>query len=130
MKKRILLSIGLCFLTSLLLASMASAAPAPKVDVCHLDDMGNYILINISENAFQAHVDHGDGGPGDAFPGMPGYMFADDCSAMAIGVTGYWEGYSGVAGSPTFFFEMTLYQDIYGSVSGTIFTPTTEQMVL
>lgn len=122
MKKRIFLSIGLCFLTSLLLASVVSAAPAPKVDVCHLDDMGNYILINISENAFQAHLDHGDKGPGDAFPGMPGYVFAHDCSAMA-NVEGVWEGMSGAADNISFNFVMTLYQDSYGSVSGTIFYP-------
>lgn len=35
-------------------------AKAPKVDVCHLGDNGEYVLININENALQAHLDHGD----------------------------------------------------------------------
>ncbi len=37
-----------------------SLARAAKVDVCHLNGDGEYITINISENAFQAHLDHGD----------------------------------------------------------------------
>ncbi len=37
-----------------------SLAKAAKVDVCHLDEYGNYIIINISENAYDAHIAHGD----------------------------------------------------------------------
>ena len=37
-----------------------SLARAAKVDVCHLNANGEYIVINISENAYQAHLDHGD----------------------------------------------------------------------
>lgn len=31
-----------------------------KVNVCHLDDEGNYKIINISQNALPAHLAHGD----------------------------------------------------------------------
>ena len=52
-------------------AGLASAAPAAKTDVCHYDaDAGTFHLINISENAFAKHVEHGDGMPGAAVPGM------------------------------------------------------------
>lgn len=33
---------------------------APKVDVCHITDTGEYVLTNVNENALQAHLDHGD----------------------------------------------------------------------
>lgn len=59
------------------IAALAAAGPAPKVDVCHWDaDAGTFLMINISENAFQAHVDHGDGSPGSLVPGIPGFRFA------------------------------------------------------
>jgi hypothetical protein len=32
----------------------------PKVDICHLDDDGNYVLINVNGNAEAAHLAHGD----------------------------------------------------------------------
>jgi hypothetical protein len=60
-------------------AALATAVPAPKVDVCHLGDEG-YQLINISENALPAHRRHGDGLPGESVPGMPGMVFDSDCS--------------------------------------------------
>ena len=36
-------------------------------------------LINVAEQAYQSHVDHGDGSPGEAVPGMDGYNFGEDC---------------------------------------------------
>jgi hypothetical protein len=58
-------------------ASLAAAAPSPKVDVCHFDaDTGLFHLINISENAFLSHVEHGDAGLGQPVPGQEGYAFA------------------------------------------------------
>lgn len=33
---------------------------AVKVDLCHLDEYGNYISISVSENALEAHLAHGD----------------------------------------------------------------------
>jgi hypothetical protein len=68
---------------------LASAAPAPKVDVCHYDaDAGTFHKINISENAFQKHLDHGDAAPGEAVPTMPGYVFTDSCEPELAVVTG------------------------------------------
>ena len=37
-----------------------SRAPGQKVDVCHVDDDGNWHVINININALQAHLNHGD----------------------------------------------------------------------
>ena len=61
----------------------AGAAPAPKVDVCHqTSGAPGYILINVSDNAFDAHIAHGDAAPGEAVPGRPGSYFGADCSVM------------------------------------------------
>lgn len=61
---------GLALGTLLAMSIPAIAGPAPKVDVCHYDaDSGTYHVINISENAFEAHVNHGDYSPGDLAPG-------------------------------------------------------------
>ena len=41
--------------------SATSRTPAPKIDVCHYDDETNsWEVININENAWPAHVAHGD----------------------------------------------------------------------
>jgi hypothetical protein len=59
----------------------AGAAPAPKVDVCHQtsNQLRGYILINVSGNAYDAHIAHDDAAPGEAVPGMPGFEFNADC---------------------------------------------------
>ena len=56
-----------------------------KVDVCHIEGNGSYHLINISENAFAKHVDHGDGSPGDVVPGMDGFVFGENCVTELAG---------------------------------------------
>lgn len=62
----------------------AGAVPLGKRDVCHLDaDSGLYQKINISENAFEAHVAHGDAAPLEDVPGMPGYGFDENCVPTA-----------------------------------------------
>lgn len=40
--------------------SLSGEAKLPKIDICHLDDEGNYNLININGNAQQSHLAHGD----------------------------------------------------------------------
>jgi len=41
--------------------SRAAGAPADKVDICHYDDeTDTYQLINVSGNAVEAHMNHGD----------------------------------------------------------------------
>ena len=108
----------------ILTASVTFAAPAPKVDVCHYDaEYGIYKLINISENAFPAHLDHGDASPGDLVPGMPNKMFGADCSLLDVNanVAGTWMGASGRAGNLAYPFYMYLNQDAAGYVTGTIY---------
>lgn len=81
--KHVNLLVVLALLLALTPVLAVTAAPAPKVDVCHFDkDTGVYFKINISENAFQAHVDHGDAAPGDPVPGLPQKKFTDDCSIV------------------------------------------------
>ena len=54
------------FSIALLLAVALSAFSGPvlagqeKVPVCHLDEDGNYILINIADPAVEKHIEHGD----------------------------------------------------------------------
>lgn len=42
------------------LRSVAGAAPAAKVDICHQTGNGTYRHINVSVNALDAHIAHGD----------------------------------------------------------------------
>lgn len=72
-------------LAALWLAPTALAAPAEKVDVCHIEGNGSYHLINISENALPAHLGHGDALPGDPVPGEPGMVFDASCTAVDDG---------------------------------------------
>ena len=40
---------------------LALRSPAPKIDVCHYDPKSNsWTIININENAWSAHANHGD----------------------------------------------------------------------
>jgi hypothetical protein len=56
----ILLVVGVMFLSAL--PVYAAGKPNTKADVCHLEDKSSnrYHLINISENAVKAHLNHGD----------------------------------------------------------------------
>lgn len=90
MRKKILLPVTISLIALLLIMGIAFAAPAPKVDVCHIDGNGSVHLINISENAFDVHVAHGDTAPGASagapYPGLYGStvtpVFGDDCSTV------------------------------------------------
>lgn len=61
--------------------------PAPKVDVCHYssDDDG-FHLINVSSNALEAHIAHGDVQPGDAVPEMENHEYGADCEIRSTQV--------------------------------------------
>ena len=124
MSKKIKFSVSVLVIALLLMlgVSIAVAGPAPKVDVCHLTGTGSYVKINISENAFQTHLDHGDASPGDLVPGVPGKMFADDCSLVDANanMAGTWRGESGITGSMGYWFNMSLSQDSAGNVTGTV----------
>ncbi len=66
-------------------ADIAAKGKQSKVDVCHVDG-GTFQLLTINGNALAAHLKHGDGQPGSAYPGMPGKNFGPDCSP----VQAYW----------------------------------------
>ena len=62
-----------------------------KVGVCHSEGNGTFHLVSISDKALPAHIDHGDGQPGDPVPGQPGKQFGADCSiedALLTSVSG------------------------------------------
>ena len=121
-KSKFFLIVTTLSLLSILGASVVFAAPAPKVDVCHLTDTGAYVKINVSENALPAHVEHGDASPGELVPGVPGKKFADDCTLVDANanVAGTWCGQSGYEGVMGYLFTMTLSQDSNGAVTGQI----------
>jgi hypothetical protein len=54
----------------------------PKVTVCHANGQGVFTALTISASALPAHAAHGDGLPGGAVPGMPGYQFDASCTAV------------------------------------------------
>lgn len=67
-----------------------------KVDVCHATGNGDYVLINISENAVDKHVDkHGDLFPGDVVPGGESMVLDENCEMVDAGPT-VTPGYSGL----------------------------------
>ena len=82
MKTRIVFLLVFCVTFLLAITGFAAAAPSAKVDVCHLEGNGSYHLININGNALSAHLNHGDGQPGDPVPGLDGKVFAEDCSVI------------------------------------------------
>lgn len=71
-----------------LAAGRASAAAQPdrdKVDICHrTNGESDFILISVASPAVDAHVAHGDGRPGEAFPGQPGMRFGPTCQPEII----------------------------------------------
>jgi hypothetical protein len=95
----------LTLVLALLAVTPVSAAPAPKVDVCHYDAAADaYHLINVSENAYQAHFDHGDQLAGASFldeTGM-GWEFLDDCTLDHM----YWMNYGPYYLSPQTVLEL------------------------
>ncbi len=55
-----------------------------KVDVCHRRGNGTFIMINISRNALQAHLNHGDGLPNGLVSNQPGMQFTATCSVTEV----------------------------------------------
>jgi hypothetical protein len=82
-KKRLLPTLILS-LIAVFLVTITGFAAASKVDVCHLEGNGSYIKINISENAFPSHVEHGDASPGEYVPDMPGWAFDETCTPYEL----------------------------------------------
>lgn len=65
-----------------------SAKPAAekKVDICHLEGNGSYHLVNVSTNAVQAHLDHGDGLLDNSVTRGDDIIFNSDCSVSLVKV--------------------------------------------
>jgi len=83
MKTQKLLGLLITLTMLLTLVGTVSAAPAEKVNVCHYDkELNTFVLINISDNAYPAHQEHGDAYAGDPVPGQTQYHFGADCSLV------------------------------------------------
>jgi len=62
------------------LTPQTGMSPSDKMSVCHTDDFNVWRLLRVSESALTAHLNHGDGLPGDLVPGSNGrQLFDDDC---------------------------------------------------
>lgn len=85
-KKRLLittLSLAVAMVSFISFGVMyTSAKPSPenKVDVCHIEGNGSYHLINVSKNALQAHLDHGDALLTNSITNGDEVIFNSDCS--------------------------------------------------
>ena len=65
-------------------AGSTAAAPAAKIDVCHYDaDTGTYHKINISQNASDTHLAHGDNADIGCAEGQT--LNTDTCACEAAG---------------------------------------------
>lgn len=87
MSRKFQLILGGIFVSLLLIVgvSIAYADTTPKLDVCHYDaDLDIYFKIKINENALLAHLDHGDGLPGEPIPTMDGYIFGENCEPLIV----------------------------------------------
>lgn len=72
--------------------------PAEKVDICHMSHGEKGLFpINVSGNAVEAHLAHGDVLPGDPVVDMENYEYGEDCEIRSTQVVdGSFEG-SGIA---------------------------------
>ena len=70
--------VGLVFLG--VMAPSAAEARPNKVGICHEKGNGSYHLIDVSKEALQAHLRHGDSLPGQVFPDDPSLVFGPDCT--------------------------------------------------
>ena len=62
----------------------AAPSSAGKVDVCHLNDTGGFQMINVSGNALQAHLAHGDGQPNGVVPASTDKKFGANCEVLVL----------------------------------------------
>src|SRR5512133_4392987 len=66
-------------------ASDAAQPNRDKTDICHWASEDNqFILISVAAQAVDAHLAHGDGRPGEAFPGQLGMQFGPTCQPEYI----------------------------------------------
>lgn len=71
--------------TAMLTVPAMSGAAADTTEICHFnadDDPGvpDWELLDVNSRSVDAHVDHGDGFPGEEVPGTEGeYVFTEEC---------------------------------------------------
>lgn len=67
MKKLALsLALLLAFAVPVVARNHENRGPANNVDICHYsEEEDTYHLMNVNENALEAHLEHGDGLPGE-----------------------------------------------------------------
>ena len=76
---RRLLVLGLMSVLAAVLMVPTASAKAVKVDVCHLDSLGEWQVNTVAEMAVTPHLNHGDALPGAPVPGRAGFTFDDHC---------------------------------------------------
>lgn len=82
---RRLLVLGLVAALATVFLVPTASANGNMVHVCHATGNGSHHLIRISEKAVAKHIqNHGDGLPGAAVPGMPGYEFDATCQSVLV----------------------------------------------
>ena len=70
---------------SLEVESRRGGSSGRLVQVCHVTGNGDYQLLEIDESAQQAHIDHGDGIPGQPVPTEISLTFDEDCGTIGPG---------------------------------------------
>ena len=89
--RRPMLPIVIGILLGLLMApTVAGAAPADKVEICHFNadsdpDAPVWELLDVKNNkAREKHEAHGDGFPGGPVPGDDSFVFGADCELLPV----------------------------------------------
>lgn len=65
-------------------APVAEAEPVSRIDVCHVDDDGGFLLLRVAPAALAGHRGHGDGLPGEPIVQLEGFEFDSACSAVPL----------------------------------------------
>ena len=65
--------------------TIETLASPVRAGICHFDsELGSYTLLDLVDRAAEAHRRHGDAGPGEAVPGISGFVFDEDCQLVAV----------------------------------------------
>jgi hypothetical protein len=121
MKRLLILVVAITTLMTVMIGS--ASAGASKTDVCHYDaDADAYHLINISDNAIDKHIEHGDVAPDTYEIGDASYL-DEDCSLVSFDAYGdvLWTNWNGsVTGIHTVFSLFAGTATDYTDGSGTV----------